>query len=1251
MSGTKLLFIFSLAIFYGSTFAQYSQQEQSYEPYLDADRLAFFRRARVLTGADDAQESYELSQNDDDEDDEFLRRGGRGRMLYEEDSARNFMRDGRNFAGMMSWFEDEGDVAPQDECRATNGALNTGTCYEASACDASGGVASGECSEGGVCCIFPTVCGGTVTRNRTWFVNKDFPDYTRDPNNCELTIRRLDPRIKQVRLDFAVIELGDAVQGECVRDALTVVRGNGEVELIPPLCGDNSGQHVYMEFAYQDLKLRIAMSTQLRRKWHVLVSYVAPGDEVPSGCLQFYTDRAATVKSLNFNSGSYLFRGDLDYDVCFPKLDRTELNAGCERRTEDIDLRQSENEIHTRRNKVKRSRIQGSKRRSRSAKLPIVMAFDNNEEHEQYRTRTPSHRMQMQASSRSMPRGQPLVSRGPAYRQINQVIGQLQGTTTTGLESLLKSKNELDQMKEDFTQRAGLPEDAYYYYYYDEDDGKNFINNDLDDVSDEPAATDNYAVEHNRQEIMVLPDGAPLYSTGSKKPEKQSSSSQDKYFHLGMINNIKSQIEEQEADPRYPTPLYYEPATSAPVNLLKPEFPVASVVMFDPMTYVPDDQVVSRFEKPTTVFSGQESTAKKDPPTEISIDDLTTLSSIDPDDEYTLKHNGVQWVFLRNEKVRLTPSPTVLSTASKIILPHDIKISPGKVEPEDISLGKPHLIFKHPSGTVTEMHINSSENKNSNEKIITVIETGPVTQNYTKIKINNISELDKVIESVFDIVSDSKERLVPEKESETPPPRLVSKNTPVATTQTKAPASTPPNAFSSLPSKKNKVQTETEAETTQNEVPTLSTTSNILSSKPIPTRIIQRITTRAEVPSISVLTENAQFTTTDHVATNRPQIIRVTKLPQTTRFTKPSVVTRITSRPVPTRLSQSAVATRFTTKPGIIRITTPISEVRPPLTTTANVAQKPTIRYTTTQVRPGLKRVTVSAAPGTDIPDNIREALQTESARPVQIIAQEANEVDEYDKETEDEVPPVSESVPPTQQSATSALTEIFEDTPTDDPFANLIMKLSQQATEKPKPSNVRKATSKPLFTISTTTDGMVSTKSYTTVEDALEDLKKITTSSTSKFEDTNPTSTSPYTNAYSSPPITSSPILETLGPYTENVVETITIFNSNVCEESYIEVNDMKVCEKLFRSQPVREEAQRVFKDMERLSVRSLSTSNSPLRFSLTYDTVCPLEGASTSKNFDNTVTVAGFGQQATTGAPVAKTVNLLQYLLGWYR
>ena len=782
------------------------------------------------------------------------------------------------------------------------------------------------------------------------------------------------------------------------------------------------------------------------------------------------------------------------------------------------------------------------------AKLPIVMAFENDRENGQYKiaSRMSNHRYSMNPSSRSMPAGYSLVS-DPVYSQIGEVMGQLQTPANTGLESLLHSKSKLDQMKEDFSQRAGLPEDAYYYYYYDEDDDKNFVSNDLEDVTNEPVG-DNFAVEHGRQEIMVLPDGSPLPGTFTLTSNMNTEtptpgSSQDRYFHLGMIDDEAAAIRELESDPKYPTPTYYEPATSAPVNLLNPKHSVASIVMYDPMSYKGGETVYQTFEKPTTLQFDIEEKTTKPSPAQISLDDLTTLSSINPDDEYTLKHDGVQWLFLKNDD-RITESPTVLSSSSKVILPHDVKITSGPVTAEESAKSKPHLVFKHPSGTVTEMHIDPTEDSNSKEKIITVIETGPVTQNYTKIKIKDISELDKVIENVFNIVSESSEKY----DSHREPISSYPKKTPQATT------------IFAIPKKNHRDEQSSILMASDIGSENRYTPFNRVASKPIPTRIIQRLTTMNDEPTMTSMPE-VQFTNINSIPTSRPHVIRITKVPETTRYTKTPSVTRFSTLPGSTRLTSRPGTTRFTKKPENIRFSTPAAET----TQTAKVSQRPKIRLTTTQVRPGLKRVTISAPPGTVLPEDIQQALQNERLRP-----QPVTEIEEVEEE---------EIVPETQSTAVTTYADLFDRKTTADPFTTMINNLQTKPAEpetfEPRPTTVKT----PMFTISTTTDGVVSTKTYTTVEEALKDLQKITTVDQEETTPSYPTSPFTRQQGSKSTPITSAPTLVTSSSFTqESPVDEVTIVDNEPCDTSFLKVNDIKVCDALIRSEPVREEAKREY-------------------------------------------------------------------------
>lgn len=55
------------------------------------------------------------------------------------------------------------------------------------------------------CTTFVTVtatCSEEVINNITYFVNPDFPDLSKGMTTCELTVKKIDPEVAQLRLDF-----------------------------------------------------------------------------------------------------------------------------------------------------------------------------------------------------------------------------------------------------------------------------------------------------------------------------------------------------------------------------------------------------------------------------------------------------------------------------------------------------------------------------------------------------------------------------------------------------------------------------------------------------------------------------------------------------------------------------------------------------------------------------------------------------------------------------------------------------------------------------------------------------------------------------------------------------------------------------------------------------------------------------------------------------------------------------------------
>ncbi|XP_074032971.1 uncharacterized protein [Leptinotarsa decemlineata] len=123
-----------------------------------------------------------------------------------------------------------------------------------------------------------------------------------------MTIQRCNPDICQVRIDFLNFNLAQPnAMGVCNSDALFVTGGGGSV---PVICGENTGQHIYVDFNGNDtINLIITTSAtgpSLGRVWNFLVTQIACAcpTRAPSGCLQFFNTTTGTVSSFNYGVGS-----------------------------------------------------------------------------------------------------------------------------------------------------------------------------------------------------------------------------------------------------------------------------------------------------------------------------------------------------------------------------------------------------------------------------------------------------------------------------------------------------------------------------------------------------------------------------------------------------------------------------------------------------------------------------------------------------------------------------------------------------------------------------------------------------------------------------------------------------------------------------------------------------------------------------------------------------------------------------------
>lgn len=84
-----------------------------------------------------------------------------------------------------------------------------------------------------------------------------------------------------------------------------VVTGSGGN--VPVICGDNSGQHIYVTFvANSSISITISTSgtVDLERSFNFLVTQIGCDCPTlaPAGCLQYFTDLSDTVRSFNYGT-------------------------------------------------------------------------------------------------------------------------------------------------------------------------------------------------------------------------------------------------------------------------------------------------------------------------------------------------------------------------------------------------------------------------------------------------------------------------------------------------------------------------------------------------------------------------------------------------------------------------------------------------------------------------------------------------------------------------------------------------------------------------------------------------------------------------------------------------------------------------------------------------------------------------------------------------------------------------------------
>ncbi|XP_024878706.1 uncharacterized protein LOC112459044 isoform X2 [Temnothorax curvispinosus] len=191
------------------------------------------------------------------------------------------------------------------ECLSSIDQLN-GTCFTRRECINYGGNPSGSCANGlGTCCVFQKSCGSTTNMNNTYFVSPRYPITYRGGERCTITVQRCNSNICQLRLDFLEATWAQPnATGFCDLDVFLVSGGSSTV---PRICGENTNQHVYVDFNGAT-PITISVDTNadyaFDRRWNIRIQQIACDSvcRAPNGCLQYYKTVSGTVMSFNFGT-------------------------------------------------------------------------------------------------------------------------------------------------------------------------------------------------------------------------------------------------------------------------------------------------------------------------------------------------------------------------------------------------------------------------------------------------------------------------------------------------------------------------------------------------------------------------------------------------------------------------------------------------------------------------------------------------------------------------------------------------------------------------------------------------------------------------------------------------------------------------------------------------------------------------------------------------------------------------------------
>nr|XP_045592517.1 uncharacterized protein LOC123754303 [Procambarus clarkii] len=212
------------------------------------------------------------------------------------------------------------------ECLGQDG--REGVCVLQQQCRRGGHTPTSSCTYGyASCCIaYHSGCGSEVSSNNTYWVSPQLgtSSVLTTGGTCTLRIKKISRSICFIRLDLIKFKLMSPVDGSCTRDQL-VVSGQNINAFTPKLCGENSGQHMYIDVDTVHGPLELSITTVgagLERQWEIKASQIECNSPYspPANCLQYYTGTQGSFSSFNYASNrnpEYL--NNLNYAMCIRK--------------------------------------------------------------------------------------------------------------------------------------------------------------------------------------------------------------------------------------------------------------------------------------------------------------------------------------------------------------------------------------------------------------------------------------------------------------------------------------------------------------------------------------------------------------------------------------------------------------------------------------------------------------------------------------------------------------------------------------------------------------------------------------------------------------------------------------------------------------------------------------------------------------------------------------------------------------------